>query len=124
VSGIVAALALVLATVGLYGVLAFTVGQRSHEIGVRMALGAAPTSVAGMIVGQALVVAAGGIVVGVGGAVMVVRLVRSQLFGVSPLDATTFVVAATAFLAVTVLASWVPARRAANVSPVTAFRDD
>jgi putative ABC transport system permease protein len=124
VSGIVAALALVLATVGLYGVLAFTVGQRGHEIGVRMALGAAPTSVAGMIVGQALVVAAGGIVVGVGGAVMVVRLVRSQLFGVSPLDATTFVVAAMAFLAVTVLASWVPARRAANVSPVTALRDE
>ena len=124
VSGIVAALALVLATVGLYGVLAFTVGQRSHEIGVRMALGAAPTSVAGMIVGQALVVAVGGIVVGIGGAVMVVRLVRSQLFGVSPLDATTFVVAAMAFLAVTVLASWVPARRAANVSPVTALRDE
>ena len=77
-----------------------------------------------MIVGQALVVAAGGIVVGVGGAVMVVRLVRSQLFGVSPLDATTFVVASMAFLAVTVLASWVPARRAANVSPVTALRDE
>jgi len=124
VSGVVAALALLLATVGLYGVLAFTVGQRSHEIGVRMALGAAPRSVAGMIVGQALVVAAGGITVGIGGAVMVVRLVKSQLFGVSPADPTTFVVAATVFLTVTVVASWVPARRAANVSPVTALRDE
>ena len=124
VSGVVAGLALLLATVGLYGVLAFTVGQRTHEIGVRMALGAAPRSVAGMVVGQAVIVAVGGIIAGAGGAVMVVRLVKSQLFGVSPADATTFVVAAAAFLALTVIASWIPARRAANVSPVTALRDD
>ena len=124
VSGIVAALALLLATVGLYGVLAFTVGQRSHEIGVRMALGAAPTSVAGMVVRQALVVAVGGIAAGTVGAAIVVRLVKSQLFGVSPADTTTFAVAATAFLAVTVISTWVPARRAANVSPVTALRDE
>jgi putative ABC transport system permease protein len=124
VSGVVAALALLLATVGLYGVLAFTVGQRTHEIGVRMALGAAPTSVAGMVVGQALIVAVGGIVAGAGGAVMVVRLVKSQLFGVSPADVTTFAIAAAAFLMVTIIASWVPARRAAKVSPVTALRDE
>ena len=124
VSGIVAGLALLLATVGLYGVLAFTVGQRRHEIGVRMALGAAPRMVAGLIVTQALVVAVGGIAAGIAGAVVVVRLVRTQLFGVGPMDLTTFVVAATAFVAVTIVASWIPARRAAGVSPVTALRDD
>jgi putative ABC transport system permease protein len=124
VSGIVAALALLLATVGLYGVLAFTVGQRRHEIGVRMALGAAPRMVAGLVVTQALIVAVGGIAAGAAGAVVVVRLVRTQLFGVSPMDLTTFVVAGTSFVAVTILASWIPARRAAGVSPVTALRDE
>jgi ABC-type antimicrobial peptide transport system permease subunit len=77
-----------------------------------------------MVVAQALAVAIGGIVVGAGGAVMVVRLVRTQLFGVSPTDASTFAVAATTFLAITVVASWIPARRAANVSPVTALREE
>ena len=123
VSGVVAALALLLATVGLYGVLAFMVGQRTHEIGVRMALGATPGAVAGSIVTQALVVAVGGIAVGAAGAVVVVRLVRSQLFGVSPLDPTTIVVASIVFIGVTVVASWLPARRAAVVSPVTALRE-
>ena len=117
VSGVVAGLALLLATVGLYGVLAFTVGQRRHEIGVRMALGAAPRMVAGLVVTQALIVAIGGIAAGVAGAVVVVRLVRTQLFGVSAMDLTTFI-------AVTILASWIPARRAAGVSPVTALRDE
>ena len=124
VSSTVAMLALMLAAVGLYGVLAFVVGQRTHEIGVRMALGAAPASVATLIVRQALVVAASGIAVGVAGAVLAARVVRSQLFGVSATDPVTVVVAAAAFLAVTVVASWVPARRAASVSPVTALRED
>jgi putative ABC transport system permease protein len=124
VSSVVAALALLLATVGLYGVLAFTVGQRTHEIGVRMALGATPRMVAGLIVGQALTVAAAGIAVGVGGAAAVVRLVRSQLFGVSPVDPTTLVVVSITFAVVTAVASWLPARRAAHVSPVTALREE
>ena len=124
VSGVVAALALMLATVGLYGVLAFLVGQRRHEIGVRMALGAAPTSIARLIVSQALIVALGGIVVGVVGAIGVVRLVRAQLYGVSAVDGQTFAIAAATFLAVTIIASWIPARRAANVSPVTALRSE
>jgi ABC-type antimicrobial peptide transport system permease subunit len=71
-----------------------------------------------------LTVAVGGIAAGVAGAVVIIRLVRTQLFGVSPMDLTTFVVAATAFVAVTIIASWIPARRAAAVSPVTALRDD
>jgi len=124
VSGVVAGLALLLATVGLYGVLAFTVGQRRHEIGVRMALGAAPRMVASLVVTQALIVAIGGIAAGAAGAVVVVRLVRTQLFGVSPMDLTTFAIATAAFVAVTILASWIPARRAANVPPVTALRDE
>ena len=89
-----------------------------------MALGASPRSVARFVVGPAFVVAVGGILVGAIGAVVVVRLVRAQLFGVSPADGATFFVAATAFLGVTVLASWIPARRAATVSPVTALRDE
>lgn len=89
-----------------------------------MALGAAPRSVAGLVVGQAVVVAVSGILVGAAGAAMVVRLVRAQLFGVSPADFTTFAVAATTFLGITIVASWIPARRAANVSPVTALRDE
>ena len=124
VSGVVAALALLLATVGLYGVLAFMVGQRTHEIGVRMAVGATPATIASSIVTQALVVAAGGIVVGAAGSVGVVQLVRSQLFGVSPLDPTTLVVASVVFIGVTVVASWLPARRAAGVSPITALREE
>jgi putative ABC transport system permease protein len=124
VSSTVAILALMLATVGLYGVLAFVVGQRRHEIGVRMALGAAPASVATLIVRQALVVTASGIAVGVVGAVVVGRMVRSQLFGVTATDPVTLIVAAVAFLGVAVVASWVPARRAAGVSPVTALREE
>jgi predicted permease len=124
VSSTVAILALMLATVGLYGVLASVVGQRRHEIGVRMALGAAPASVATLIVRQALVVTASGIAVGVVGAVVVGRMVRSQLFGVTATDPVTLIVAAVAFLGVAVVASWVPARRAAGVSPVTALREE
>jgi putative ABC transport system permease protein len=117
-------LGLVITAAGIYGVMAYVVEQRTNEIGVRMALGATPRMVAGLIVGQALTVAAAGIAVGVGGAAAVVRLVRSQLFGVSPVDPTTLVVVSITFAVVTAVASWLPARRAAHVSPVTALREE
>jgi len=124
ISGAVAVLALALSMVGLYGVLAFTVGQRRHEIGVRMALGAAPRSIAALVVGQALIVASAGVVAGAIGAVIVVRVIRTQLFGVSPADAPTVIAAGLTFLTITLAASWIPARRAASVSPLTALREE
>ncbi len=121
-------LALLLATVGLYGVMSFLVFQRTHEVGVRMALGAEARHVVRMIVGRGLALAAVGVVVGVvvgvGLAVLVTRSAPSGLFGVSPLDVGVFAPMAVAALAVAGLASWVPARRASRVDPMEALRHD
>jgi predicted permease len=124
VSGLVAGLALLLATIGLYGVLAFAVGQRRREIGVRLALGASPSEVARLVVAQGVAVAAGGVALGALGALGVVRVVRSQLFGVAATDLVTLAAAAGALVVVTVVASWIPARRAAAVAPAVALRND
>ena len=120
--GAFALLALVLAAVGLYGTLSYTVSQSTNEIGLRMALGAEQRTVVGAVVREALVTAAVGIGMGLVAAFALTRLIASFLYGVSPTDPWTAVAVAGLLLAVTVLAAFVPARRAAGVDPVTALR--
>ena len=120
--GIAALVALFLGSVGIYGVISYVVAQRTREIGVRMALGAEQSTVSRMVLGQALTLAAGGVVIGLIGAVGLTRLMASLLFGVSPLDPLTFGAVAVVLSAIAALASYVPARRASRVDPVVALR--
>jgi len=115
-------LALVLAAIGLYGVMAYDVGQRTREIGIRMALGAGTGDVRAMIVRQGVGLALGGVVVGLAVAFGLSRLVTSLLFGISGVDALTFAAVPTLLLAVAVVATLVPARRASQVDPVESLR--
>ena len=116
------ALALVLAAVGLYGVLAYVVTQRTQELGVRIALGAARRDVLALVVRQGLLVAAIGIVLGAGAALLSGRVVASLLYGVSPANLAVLGGAAGVLLAVALVASYLPARRATQVDPMVALR--
>lgn len=119
-----AGVALLLAAIGLYGLVAYTVSQRTQEIGVRLALGAGPADVLRLVVRQALALAAVGIAIGTLAAFGAARLMRSMLFETSPSDAITFVAVPLLLLTVIVLASLVPARRAAHVDPLITLRGD
>ncbi len=122
--GVFAGVAAVLAAIGIYGVLAYAVVQRTQEIGVRMALGAGRRDVLLLIVWRGLGYAAVGIALGLAGAAAGTRYLQSMLYGVTPLHPGTFVVVAVAFAGVAALASYVPARRAARVDPMVALRID
>ena len=122
--GAFASLALLLAAVGLYGVLAYTVTQRTREIGLKLALGAQPSAVVRAVVRGALVLAALGIALGLTTAFGLTRFLASFLYGVSPTDSLTAGGVAAVLLVVTLLASYVPARRAAAVDPMAALRSD
>jgi len=117
-----AALALTLAIVGLYGVISYGVDQRSHEIGVRMALGARRGDVLRMILREGIVTSLGGVVVGVAGALAVTRYMSSMLFGVSATDGATFVSVAALLVLAALAASLIPARRATGIDPVVTLR--
>jgi putative ABC transport system permease protein len=119
-----AGLALVLAAVGIFGVLSFAVSQRTHEIGLRVALGAQRRAVLRMIVGQAARLALAGVLVGTAGALALGRVIRSLLFGVSATDPIVFTGVAAVLLAVAMAAAYIPARRAAGVEPVIALRHE
>ena len=120
--GSFAALALVLATVGIYGVIAYAVTQRTHEIGLRLALGAGRGSVLKLVLRQGLLLALTGIVIGLIGASMMTRLLTTLLFEVSPTDPATFASIALLLLITAFLACWIPARRAMKVDPMIALR--
>ncbi|HEX3867002.1 MAG TPA: FtsX-like permease family protein [Gemmatimonadaceae bacterium] len=119
-----AAIAVLLASVGICGVMSFTVARRTHEIGIRVALGAPPSSVLRMIVRQGMAVALGGAAVGTGAALLLTRFMRGVLFGVAPRDALTFGVGLVVLSAVALLASYVPARRATGADALVALRAD
>jgi putative ABC transport system permease protein len=114
--------ALILAAVGLYGVIASAVRDRTHEIGVRMALGATPKRIRDSVLRQTLVITCAGAVAGLLGAVTVTRLLRALLFGVSPTDPIPLASACVVLLAAGAVAAYVPARRATRVDPVRALR--
>jgi putative ABC transport system permease protein len=121
---IFAATALLLAAIGIYGVIAYSVAQRRQEIGVRMALGATRSGVIRLVVGQGSRLAIVGIVLGLAGAVGLTRFLEKMLFGVTASDTVTFAGAAIVLGAVAIVASLIPALRAAGIDPVTALRQE
>ncbi|HEX9580282.1 MAG TPA: FtsX-like permease family protein, partial [Gemmatimonadales bacterium] len=122
--GLFAAVALTLAAVGLYGVLSYTVGLRTREIGVRIALGALPWSVMRMVVRRGLLLVACGLAIGIGGAVAATRVLSGLLYDVSPTDPLAFATVAAVLALAGLVASYVPARRAARVDPMVALRQE
>lgn len=118
-----AASAAALATIGLYSVMAYTVRQRTHEIGIRMALGARPADVRRMMIGQGMMMALAGIVVGASAALALSGVLRHQLYGVSAADPVTYIALAIVVIAIAVAASWAPARRATRVDPSRSLQE-
>jgi putative ABC transport system permease protein len=122
--GLFAGIALLLASIGIYGVMSYSVAQRSHEIGIRMALGAARAHVLRLVMGQGMTLVAIGLVLGVLGSLGVTRLLESQLFGVEATDPATFVVVAVVLCVVAIVATLVPAVRATRLDPLVAVRQE
>lgn len=116
--------ALILAAVGIYGLMAFTVSQRTQEIGIRMALGASRANVARLIVRQGAVLAAIGLALGVGGSIAVGRQMQSTLYGVGALDVSVIASVAAILFATALIASYLPARRASSIDPMQALRSE
>lgn len=119
---IFAGIALLLAAIGIYGLMAYSVQQRTQEIGIRLALGASPERVLGMVVRQGMLLAGIGVVIGVGGALGLTRLMSGMIYGVKTWDPVTFVAVVVVLSCVSLLATYVPARRTSRVDPIIALR--
>ena len=120
--GLSALIALVLAVVGIYGVMNYTVMQRTREIGIRLTLGAGPRSIFAQVVGQALRLTLAGVLAGLFAAALLTRLMATMLYDVRPIDLPTFLLTALLLTGVALLASYLPARRATKVDPIVALR--
>ena len=121
---IAGSMALVLGMVGIYGVIAYAVSQRTREIGIRIALGAQPTGLRGMFVRQGLVLAGIGVFVGMAASTGITRLMKALLFGIPPMDPATYAAVAGILIAVAAVASYLPARRATEVDPAVTLRSE
>ena len=119
---IFAGVALILAAIGIFGVLSYAVSQRTREIGIRMALGAQERTVIGLIVRQAMILVASGVAAGTVAALIVSQTMTKMLFSVTPTDPATFASVAGVLIAVALFASYLPARRATRVDPIVALR--
>jgi len=122
--GLFAGVAVLLAAIGIYGVMSYSVSQRSHEIGLRMALGAQPGQVLGLVLRQAMVLSALGVVIGVVGSFLATPLLTRFLYGVKPHDAMTLGVVSLLLVTVTFFASFIPARRATRIDPMETLRHE
>jgi putative ABC transport system permease protein len=122
--GLFAVLAVVLAAIGVFGVMAYSVSQRTHEIGVRVAVGARPGNILALAIGQGMFIAAIGLGIGLAGAASLTRFLSSFLYDVKPTDFLTFVSALILLTATVLLACYIPARRAARVDPLVALRNE
>jgi len=120
--GLFGLVALALVSAGIYGVISYSVAQRTHEIGVRMALGAGQREVLRLVIGQGMKLVSVGVTIGLAGALALTRLMKTLLFGVSAYDPLTFGSIALLLALVALLACWIPARRAARVNPIVALR--
>ena len=120
--GLFAALALLLAAIGIYGIMAFAVTQRTHEIGVRMALGAQRSDVLKLILKQGVILAVTGVLIGLAGSLGLTRVISTLLFNVAATDKVTFAGVALGLFVITFIASYIPAWRATRVDPLVALR--
>jgi putative ABC transport system permease protein len=120
--GVFAGVALLLAAVGIYGVMSYSVAQRTHEIGIRMALGAQTSAVLKLAVGYGLKLVVAGVVIGLLAAFILTRLMSTLLFGITPTDPATFALISLLLISVAAIASYIPARRATKVDPLIALR--